>query len=146
MTARPTAFHAMPRARFGPAGARRFVEWLLILMLALDLIGAPLHAHRHEGQVFASSAAGVHAAPGAMGAHAERDLGPGFSHSISALRNETVEAALPASSGPDIGPCRAPDAGVPGACVVAATPAANDVPVPVHRSLPPQGRAPPLRG
>ena len=78
---------AMPAGRdFGLLSLGR---WVLILLLAFDLIGSPFHAHAHD---FGGDGLGSHAvhagesADAAGAVHAEEFDGPGFGHSIVALR------------------------------------------------------------
>ena len=66
-------------------------RWVLILLLAFDLIGSPLHAHAHAHD-FGGDGRGSHAvnagesADAAGAVHVEEFEGPGFRHSLAALR------------------------------------------------------------
>ncbi|MBW0170224.1 MAG: hypothetical protein KXJ61_08340 [Hydrogenophaga sp.] len=74
---------------------RLVFSWLLVAVLAVDLITSPLHAHRHDGDwaVGARLAASAEHPSELFGAdsvgvstHVDRDDGPSISHSITALR------------------------------------------------------------
>lgn len=68
--------------------------WMLVLLLAFDLIGSPFHGHSHDLGTDGLSAQALHAAhgPGASDpAHVETVEGGSFAHSLAAL----VPAQLP---------------------------------------------------
>lgn len=129
------------------------VRWLLVLVLAVDLVGAPLHAHAHDSGVDGHAWAPHVDVPGRESAHASD------ADADDALLLQHATWTLPAS-------IDAPDAdlgdGVAGV-VLAGWPAfdaawapapAVDAPQrwadrpppprPEYRSRPPAGRAPPL--
>lgn len=147
------------RPRGAAAWVRLLLNWLLLAVLALDLAGSPLHAHRHDGGFSLAGAAWAAADPhddvarahaehdGAAEAHADHDDGAELSHSTVALRGQVLDL---------------PDAPVvatlcsttpwPTFAATAST-AAVRLPWPpdrhragasAFRSLPPDGRAPPL--
>ena len=144
------AARTMHRSPRGPAACvRMLLNWMLVALLALDLAGSPLHAHRHDGELSmagaAWSSAGQH--DGANEAHADHDDGAALSHSIIALR-------VHGSAVPDAPTGAALDCVTPWpACDLPASAAAVRLPWPpdrhragssAFRSLPPDGRAPPL--
>lgn len=127
-------------------------RWLLVLVLAIDLIGAPLHAHAHDSGVDGHAWAPHVDAPGWDAPHLED------ADDALMLRHATL--TLPASiDAPDMG---AADGGLdlalawwpPFDTAWALEPALDPSERwavwppprrPEHRSLPPAGRAPPLR-
>jgi hypothetical protein len=144
------AEHAMHRSPRGPvACVRLLLNWLLVAVLALDLAGSPLHAHRHDGEFSSAgtawASAGHHA--DTAEAHVDDDDSAAFSHSITTLRGHVTDL---------------PDAPTGAALVIAtwwpvsdAATSAVTVRLPwppdrhragasAFRSLPPDGRAPPL--
>ena len=144
------AERAMHRSPRGPvACVRLLLSWLLVAVLALDLVGSPLHAHLHHGQ-FSSAAtawASVDRHDGTAEAHGDHDDGAAFSHSITALRGHVTDL---------------PDAPTGGTLDSATSWPVSDIPAnsdavrlpwppdrhragsSAFRSLPPDGRAPPL--
>ena len=147
------AARAMHRSPRGPvACVRLLLNWLLVALLALDLAGSPLHAHRHDGEFSMAGAAWALADPhdGAAGVHADHDDGAALSHSIMALRGHDFD--LPdAPTVVDLG--SATPWPHPELRDLLASAAAVRLPWPpdrhragssAFRSLPPDGRAPPL--
>ena len=147
----------LPTARCASSGVARRVwllRWLLVLLLAWDQIGSPLHRHHHESAFGAhalTAHAGVAHVPNAVNADdADSDLD--FAHAVMAVRPQfecrlVAAAFVAAESGhspvavqslaarataslADPRPLLRPDK-VPPAYIS-------------HRSLPPAGRAPPL--
>jgi hypothetical protein len=151
MPPRPRHARASALTRIGSA-AGWAARWLLVLVLAVDLIGSPLHGHVHDSGID-SHAWSVHVdATGWEPAHAEEpdtlvqlrhatltvraaaedtDLSPEVSP-VTTLVTWWPSFSLPADVSPveERGPWRA------------AQPPPD---YPDHRSLPPAGRAPPLR-
>lgn len=139
--------------RRGPRGpgpcVRLLLNWLLLAVLALDLASSPIHAHFHDGGFSSGATAwassGHHA--GAAEAHPDHDDGAAFSHSVTALRSHVIDL-------PDLPPDAALNSATP--WLVSVSPAkavAVRLPWPpdrpragasAFRSLPPDGRAPPL--
>jgi hypothetical protein len=131
------------------SGAWWLVRWLLVLVVALDLLSAPFHPHHHDGIEGQLEFGAAHASFDDGDAHVDSDEQSPFSHSATALRTDTSRLGqLPALQGADL----------PVALIsVAQLLAALDEPPPTHwrpdrsrpdfrshRSLPPAGRAPPL--
>lgn len=140
-------------------GVVSVVRWVLVLMLAIDLIGSPFHAHHHDGGVdgvstqiahfhgdHAIDALDVNPEPTL---HVDGDETTHFTHSLSALRGVPVELAN--LKFPDELPTLAPML-VFTALLTQPTAVAlvrwrsgrEQVPVPLFRTIPPDGRAPPL--
>ncbi len=72
----------------GRLGVGTVVRWLLMLVLAFDLIGSPLHAHHHEGATDSAGRHGLHvdAATGDRAAtHVDADDDHALGHSLLAL-------------------------------------------------------------
>lgn len=139
----------------GAAGwLRRPLQWLLrcllIAVLALDLIGSPFHGHDHDWGTFQmdTGAAAGHLDGDVHDVHAESGDPRAFMHSVVALRAGTATVAAPA------GLDESDDAAMPVAAwavslsTTAAAlkwrPARERVGPSVFRSLPPDGRAPPV--
>lgn len=121
---------------------------LLVCLLATDLVGSPLHLHRHEGELsLAGPAAGVthllshHASEPT---HAEAPDAQGFSHSILALRTvaHEVEAARTSLTAVTLWPAIQPTLRAV-QDVVARSRDFEPWAFTTYRSLPPAGRAPP---
>lgn len=136
---------------------RLALSWLLVAVLAVDLVTSPLHAHRHNGEwsaggalgVLPAHASGMHGPVSAVGAsHVDHDDAPRFSHSIVALR-------APVEVKADVQPLDDTPAAVPRylpapwslseAETLAWLPDRHRAGASAFRSLPPNGRAPPLR-
>ena len=89
---------------------RLVLSWLLVAVLAVDLVTSPLHAHRHDGEwsVGGTLSASTDHPGDVLGAdhdgvpaHIDAHEATGISHSISALRSAaTSTAAEPASDEP----------------------------------------------
>ncbi|EHR70983.1 hypothetical protein BurJ1DRAFT_2143 [Burkholderiales bacterium JOSHI_001] len=135
---------------------RLVLSWLLVAVLAVDLVTSPLHAHRHDGKWSLGgtlSAAADHPSdlrgldPAGALALIDDHEAPGVSHSISALRSAAeVIAGEPASDDP---PAAAtwltPAPWSPGpAPAVAWPPDQHRAGSSAFKGLPPHGRAPPL--
>jgi len=144
------------RPRDAAALVRLVLSWLLVAVLAVDLVTSPLHAHRHDGEWSAGGslvASAEHPShlldPGSVGVptHVDQDEAPGISHSISALRSPAeVIAGVP----PSDEPVAAAQWFVPalwspgGAAAFAWPPDRHRARPTAFKSLPPHGRAPPL--
>lgn len=144
------------RRRNAVALVRLVLSWLLVAVLAVDLVTSPLHAHRHDGEWSVGGA--LSSSTGHPGdvvgadhvdvlAHIDDHEATGISHSISALRSgaqstateprpdETLAAPaawlIPAPwlPGPDPAVVWPPDRHRAGSSA--------------FKSLPPHGRAPP---
>lgn len=144
------AERAMHRSPRGPAAyVRLLFNWLLVALLALDLAGSPLHAHAHDSGFSSGTAVWTssdHHDESAE-AHADHDRGAVFSHSITALRGHVVD--LP-DAPPDVALSSAtpwPASELPSKAVDLRLPWPPDrhrAGASAFRSLPPDGRAPPL--
>ena len=141
------AMHQSPR---GPvACVRLLLNWLLVAVLAMDLAGSPLHTHGHDGEFSSAGTAWASAGhhDGTAEVHADHHDGAAFSHSITALRGHVTD--LPdAPTGADLD-----SAALWPVSDIAANAVAVRLPWPpdrhragssAFRSLPPDGRAPPL--
>lgn len=137
------------------SGLMWLARWMLVLLLAADLIGSPFHAHHHDGgpQGYASHTMD-HAAHDTGdwdhdAQHADSDEPGGIGgHSLSALRGAPVQPAHPETwvELHGVVPLVAfaalltqPDAEVD----VVWRPGRDRVPIPSFRTVPPDGRAPP---
>ena len=131
-----------------PSLGLRVMQWLLVLLLAWDQVGSPLHHHHHDSGIDGSALTTSH--DGAVDAlHVEdADAGLQFSHAVMAVRPQSQVGKIVAAETDD-----AVLAQVGLALVFAARVAdPQHVPAPdpgppahsLHRSLPPAGRAPPL--
>lgn len=129
------------------------MRWLLVLLLVFDQVGSPLHRHRHDSGIDGTAYLGQ--APGAQ--HAVDQIDPGghergFLHASTTLRAEP-RASVPGSPVDAGSQDRAPASPWPPEWQAAAGSsdagghwAEADLPVQRrHRSLPPEGRAPPGR-
>lgn len=126
-------------------------RWLLVLVLAVDLIGAPLHAHAHDSGVDGHAWAPHIDAPGGDAPHVE--------DADDALLLQHATLTLPTSiDAPDLDPGDSVASIVlgwwPPFDATSALPPVTDAPQrwaawpppprPEYRSRPPAGRAPPL--
>ena len=158
--------HPIPAGRrLTPArsGALLLLRWMFFLVVAFDLASSPLHAHHHvggpEGYGHGPGAveiAGLHAsdpleiAHDAL-SHADVDDSAQIGHSLSALRFSSAQAVAPdtSESGADvpmpplwlvvlaaIEPIEEPK--------LALRPVRERSHIPSFRTVPPDGRAPPL--
>lgn len=148
----------MTDRRHGPVSAARqplavvrlWLNWLLVLVLALDLVGSPLHAHAHGESVTVGGVASesLHHFEQAPTVHVETRHDTGPSHSIAALRTQSTSIAQATIEAPAELPWQtAKSGGVPQLQATATPPQERLAPLAsVYRSLPPDGRAPPLHG
>jgi len=155
-----TALHRLhQRPRDAGAIVRLVLSWLLVAVLAVDLIASPLHAHRHDGEWSMAGALSASAAhPGGMHDPDRPDRvdaatpvdhdPPEFSHSISALRGAVQAMAdVPSADETTATPFWSATAQQSPASNCAATvwpPDQHRAGSSAFRSLPPDGRAPPL--
>ncbi|MBX3618974.1 MAG: hypothetical protein KF891_03120 [Rhizobacter sp.] len=146
--------NATPKAGLTPGlGHRiaRFFRWALVLLLVADIVGSPLHRHHHDSGIDGSALHAQRAEPRHTELHAED--GPHELHFIHAVTTVRVESH---GARPDA------NADVDHLFVALvstwAAPWPNPAPItrlswidlgttlhPLHRSLPPAGRAPPPR-
>lgn len=146
------------RPRSAAALVRLVLSWLLVAVLAVDMVTSPLHAHHHDGEWSVGSALGASAEHpsdllglGSVGtpAHVDHDEAPGISHSISALRSPAeVKAGVPPSDESTAAtPWWVPALRLPGgAAGTIWPPDRHRAGSSAFKSLPPHGRAPPLHG
>ena len=126
------------------------LRWLVLLLMAFDLLSAPLHAHAHDmggDSLLPQLHAASHPEDLDTQSHVEAALHHGAGHSLAALR--TTERAGVAA--PDLAVIVASVAGLlvqarldPDA-LSARSAAADPIPIASRRSWRPEGRAPPVR-
>lgn len=130
-------------------GVMLLVRWLLVLVIAVDLISSPFHAHHHdsgpEGYSSHTGPLDVGHSPPVDADDADHRGG----HSISALQGTPIQLDSP-DSAPKLLPL-APLFVVLGRimqpvaeALVRWRPDRERVPIPLFRTVPPDGRAPPL--
>lgn len=74
-------------------------RWVLVLLLAWDQIGSPLHQHHHDSGVDGQWSVAPKAASGIDEQHIEdRDDLPRLSHATLAVRVQVVQAPVPPDS------------------------------------------------
>lgn len=144
------------RPRDAVALVRLVVSWLLVAVLAVDLVTSPMHNHRHDGGWLADGnlvASAEHPSdllgPGSVDVptHFDEDETPGFSHSISALRSpaEVTAGVPPSDEATAATPWFVPALWSPGGATAFVWPPDRQRAGPsAFKSLPPHGRAPPL--
>lgn len=144
------------RPRDAAALVRLALSWLLVAVLAVDLVTAPLHTHRHHGEWSAGTSLVVSAehpghlsGPAHVGgqAHVDHGTAPGISHSITALRSavELTAGAPPSDQPTAAAPWFVPALGPPAGPTAFVWPPDRQRAEPAaFKSLPPHGRAPPL--
>ncbi len=126
-----------------------FARWLLVLVVACDLLSAPFHQHHHDGVDGQLAFATAHASLDNGDSHAEDADHPLASHSAMAIRIDPSRLGqLPAIDNAE--------AQVELVSVTQHLAAVDELPPEhwrpdrsrpdfrSHRSLPPAGRAPPL--
>ena len=134
----------------GVRGAWWFARWLLVLVVAFDLLSAPFHQHHHhDGVTGQLDFATAHVSLDDGDTHADGDEHPSVSHATMAIRIDPSR----------VGQLRPIDnAEVPVALVAVARCLVSVDELPTvhwrsdrsrpdfqsHRSLPPAGRAPPF--
>lgn len=146
-TTNPTTLACRPLG--GVRGAGWFARWLLVLVLALDLLSAPFHHHLHDGGQGQLDFATAHASLEASDTHLESDDPLLLSHATMAIRIDPSRLA-------QLPPIDNAAAQLALVSVVHRLVAVDELPPPqwrpdrsrpdfrFHRSLPPAGRAPPL--
>lgn len=124
-------------------------RWVLILLLAFDLIGSPFHAHAHDLGADGLGSHSIHAGESAdavEAVHFEEFEGPGFGHSLAALRPaEPGRGAWAFAAAATI--CTPPLVGVLAETVLPCTGwrnALTRVPISPFPHLRPDSRAPPV--
>lgn len=142
------------------AGVMLLLRWLLVLVIAVDLISSPFHAHHHESgpEGYSSHAGQLDAAHSSVEQAAENDdlslhvdsdnADHGDGHSMSALQGAPIQLASP-DSAPKLlalvplfvffGLITQPMA----EALARWRPDRERVPIPLFRTVPPDGRAPP---
>ncbi|MBL8329266.1 MAG: hypothetical protein JNJ71_10475 [Rubrivivax sp.] len=133
------------------------LSWLLVAVLAVDLVTSPLHAHRHDGEWSVGGALSAPADhPGDVLdadhddvlAHIDAHEATGISHSIAALRSAAESTATEPAPDESLATFVAwliPALWAPGpAPAVVWPPDRQGAGSSVFKSLPPHGRAPPL--
>ena len=146
-TRNPSALSCRPLG--GVSRAWWFARWLLVLVVACDLLSAPFHHHHHDGVDGQLGLATAHASFDDGDAHAEDADHPLASHSAMAIRIDPSRLGqLPAIENADTQ--------VALVSVAQLLAAIDEMPSEhwrpdrgrpdfrSHRSLPPAGRAPPL--
>ena len=83
-----------PRQSPPPAGAPswglRVMQWLLVLLLAWDQVGSPLHHHHHDSGVDGCALTAAHDDGATEALHLEdADEGLQFSHAVMAVRPQS---------------------------------------------------------
>ena len=144
----PPRRHALTPAD-GPSWSLRVVRWLLVLLLAWDQVGSPLHRHHHDSGIDGHALTASHGDGATDVRHLEdEDGGFHFSHAVMAVRpqpqlsrvaasGETESVALAWTALPLESAARADDPRL------LPWPDTHPPHSP-YRSLPPAGRAPPL--
>ncbi len=142
------------------AGVMLLVRWLLVLVIAVDLISSPFHAHHHESgpEGYSSHAGQLDVGHSSFEQVAQDDdhslhvdsdnTDHGGGHSMSALQGTPIQLASP-DSAPKLlalvplfvffGLVTQPVA----EALVRWRPDRERVPIPLFRTVPPDGRAPP---
>lgn len=148
-----------PAAPF-KVGVTLLVRWLLVLVIAVDLISSPFHAHHHDSgpEGYSSHASQLDAGHSSfeqsaqadeLSLHVDSDNADHFGgHSMSALQGAPIQLASP-DSAPKLlalvplfvlfGFITQPVA----EALVRWRPGRERVPIPSFRTVPPDGRAPP---
>ena len=140
-------------------GLMRSLTWalrrLFVLLLVFDLVSAPLHRHHHDSGIDGSSMHGHLADSTPAAHHIEEDSHQtSFFHAVITVRAESRASAPDGPSEPDAqgAPLAAlwllPWVLLWPATLASAGPSYTEPDTPphrLHRSLPPAGRAPPVR-
>ena len=140
-------------------GARRLVHWLLVVVIALNMVSSPFHAHHHEGGPdgygttvdhfdIDEAASELELMSTEPLIHKTAADNAHVGHSVSALRGIEVKVAK-VKTGVDAGLLVSIlafavllDPPVAGG-LVGWHPARERIPIPSFRTVPPDGRAPP---
>jgi hypothetical protein len=145
---------AAPNAGLMLGLGRRLAQifrWALVLLLVADIIGTPLHRHHHDSGIDGSALHAQLAVPQHSAHHVEEDHHElDFVHAVTTLRAESRASAPDACADADLQDVALASAWViplRGSPVTArlAWDEADTALHRLHRSLPPAGRAPPLR-
>ncbi len=133
----------------GVSGAWWFARWLIVLVVAFDLLSAPFHHHHHDGVEGQLEFATAHASLDDSDAHVESDEHSLVSHATMAIRIDPSRLAqLPPTDNAEVK--------IALVSVAQLLAAVDELPPPQrrpdrsrpdfrsHRSLPPASRAPPL--
>lgn len=131
-------------------GRALLVRWLLVLLLAFDLIGSPLHAHHHDLGADGLASHAMQSAGGAGGvepAHLEADDAHAFGHSLAALRpaKRQIGAWQAAVQVAAVAPHIAGRVATPESVPLGWRIPIERIPISTDLRLHPEGRAPPLR-
>ena len=152
---RGTRQRIVPTAPFSPM---LLLRWMLVLVLAMDLVGSPWHAHHHDGSpdgyvVHAAQVDGDHDAlherdDDETASHLEADHSAHFGHSLLALRTIPLQlASVQLQDTPQClaSPYRFAELLTPPTVEVTVRwrPGKEREPIPLFRTVPPDGRAPP---
>ena len=129
----------------------QFLRWALVFLLVADIVGTPLHRHHHDSGIDRSAIHAQLAEPQHTAHHVEEDHHElDFVHAVTTVRAESRASAPDACADADF-----QDVALASAWVipvrrspVTARLSCNEADTALHRlhrSLPPAGRAPPLR-
>ena len=155
----PQQFRLFERVFAVGVSARRLVHWVLVVVIALNMVSSPFHAHHHEGgpdgygttaDHFELDEDGSGLGPASTEPLTHRTVADNahVGHSVSALRGAEVKVAKVETG---------MEAGLP-VSILAFTmlldppvadgltgwhPARERIPIPSFRTVPPDGRAPP---
>ena len=155
----PQQFRLFERIFAVGVSARRIVHWVLVVVIALNMVSSPFHAHHHDGgpDGYGTTAdhldmdeadSGVASTFSEPLTHKTAADNAHVGHSVSALRGAEVKVAKMETR---------MEAGLP-VSILAFTmlldppvaegltgwlPARERVPIPSFRTVPPDGRAPP---
>lgn len=154
------AFQLSESVASAKAGVMLLVRWSLVLVIAVDLISSPFHAHHHESgpEGYSSHAAQLDVGHSSfeqaaqdddLSLHVDSDNADhGGGHSMSALQGTPIQLATP-DSAPKLlalvplfvlfGLVTQPVA----EALARWRPDRERVPIPLFRTVPPDGRAPP---
>lgn len=138
--------HLRPAHDRSLRGVSLLGRWILVLLLAFDLVGSPFHAHAHDLGADAAARHAAHAVDAVAGVpHVEENGSPAFGHSLAALRNPQPQVD-PHASIDEAPPSRA-DIAVPPPALVSLDDACCAMPPRAARPrdlhIRPDGRAPP---
>ncbi len=150
---RPT-HSATPKAGLTLGLGRRiaqFFRWALVLLLVADIVGTPLHRHHHDSGIDGSAVHAQLAEPRHTAHHVEEDHHElDFVHAVTTVRAESRASAPDARADAEslvvalVSSWPLPGLTPPPIACLPWNDAGTTLP-PLHRSLPPAGRAPPLR-
>ena len=141
--------HSPPPAG-APSWGLRVMQWLLVLLLAWDQVGSPLHHHHHDSGIDGSALTTSHGNGAIEDVRHVEDADGGFhlSHAVMAVRPQPQLSPTAAGEAKDIA------VGEAALALASAEWVADPQSLPwpdtrpathsPHRSLPPAGRAPPL--